>query len=497
MPFPALYPTPVTGITNLPPGPGQAAAAMHSSQYGPMLTYIMPPALLARAISAQGGGASEHSQPPPRTPPPVSHPYSQLHLTASAIKAQAQADAALMAARGAGGLQDGDLPLGRFRLPGLAQILADSSEFDFDGGGRLSMEADGAQGGLVRALASGRDIAGRAWGGGLERGRDQLHQAGPDLTSSLWGGAVQGQQGLTDSFRTTNLAGVLPPRQGGLTQTHQHQESSVSVHVRSVSSDSGSIIAGGENLALDRDHERPLANQDAALNSAGTSPLPLPGASELLEGNDRSGSSSSSLASSLEGVQRIVALRSDTSSSVRSSASRADSNQNAALPQQATAIQQPSSQGPQTPVFGQDQLEVSSHPLLPLSTEQLSPKVTNSGSLYQQHAAQSATEGGRGCPNDPPTPQRLIPQEPPRQADNDAAPPVSRSWREFMPRPSPPPASQPSPSRYVGLPTSLTTAAMPSLPELPSSDTADQGYQSVTRFQGAPLHHYPAGMTHD
>ena len=126
MPFPALYPTPVAGVTGMPaPGHETGQPQYNHLQYGPMLTYIMPPALLARAVNAQGGIASASSSQidpqAPLAPPASAQPYHSLE-TPSAIKARAQAAAALAAARGAGGLRDRELPLGRFRLPGLEQV---------------------------------------------------------------------------------------------------------------------------------------------------------------------------------------------------------------------------------------------------------------------------------------------------------------------------------------------------------------------------------------
>ena len=214
MPFPALYPAPVTGV--LPPSL-DALGQPYSHQYGPMLTYIMPPALLARAISAQGGLA--------RPPPPFQHaaadyppgweahgqPYAAAapHLTASAIKARAQASAALASARGAAGLRDGELPLGRFRLPGLEQILADSSEFEFDGGRSIN-GSDGGGGSealsdMVCAAAAGRNVVGHAHPVDDDSLRDM---AGTSFSRQQ---SAADRQGLAESLREVSLAAMLAP----------------------------------------------------------------------------------------------------------------------------------------------------------------------------------------------------------------------------------------------------------------------------------------------
>ena len=110
------YPVPVPLFGSYPGvSPVVDRAALTWPSAVPPGPAVPSPALLARALAAAA-------------PTPTSQ---ALTSAAAAARAEAQAAASLASVRGMAGLRDTDLPMGRFRLPGLEKILADSSaEFD-------------------------------------------------------------------------------------------------------------------------------------------------------------------------------------------------------------------------------------------------------------------------------------------------------------------------------------------------------------------------------
>ena len=289
----------------------------------------------------------------------------------------------------------------------------------------------------------------------------------------------------------------MPPDsrgKGDTLQTSQQQQPLAMTSLRLGLADSGGVaevgLEGG-HLLLDRiAHGMPsMAARDSAVDCVSPSPPCWSGTRDSSEGHDGCagvGGNNSSLGSSMEGVLQAVAVHSDTSSSVRSSGASLKADNRSRSPPRAAP------RPPASPLFVQKPNDL---PMQPQSaSEPLSSNIAGLGIQHQQqrHSAEQSVSspsspGGRDGPHRPPS--RNVPKALPHADCDDAILPVSRSWREFMPQPSPPPAVLlPSPSRCTGRPISSTTSAVPdALAEVNSSDTGDQGYLTAKDFQGEPL----------